>query len=103
MHGRARHPSTRHLEPVRKAMNERAAVGIVCSIGKASDGRVRLTMEDAESSGGERISWTITRLFTWKDYDRQQFLLTDLSEKDLADIGLSLVARLAALAESPEE
>ena len=50
------------------------------------------------SSSPRREVWEIKRLFTWRDFDQAAFFNTEFSERDLADIGLALVTRLAALA-----
>ena len=42
-------------------------------------------------------TWSKECLFTFKDFDRQAFLRSELSDRVLADIGLALVARLSAL------
>jgi uncharacterized protein YjiS (DUF1127 family) len=77
----------------------RGKVGLVCSIVERPDGQLRLIIDDAERTEGmDSQSWRTTALFTWQDYDRSGFLGSDLSDEQLADIGLNIVARLAALA-----
>jgi len=48
---------------------------------------------DSSSSSG---AWKTTALYTWREYDEQPFLESDLSESELSDMGLSIVSRLAA-------
>jgi hypothetical protein len=75
---------------------KRGKRAVVCSVVMQPDGNVRLVMDDAVSSTDEfPQSWRSTVLFTLKDYPAE-FLDSQLSEEQLADIGLSLVARLAA-------
>jgi hypothetical protein len=61
-------------------------------------GKVRLVLEDAapKSDG----TWASTRLFTYVELDASAFHSGQLSETQLADIGLNVVTRLAALAKA---
>jgi hypothetical protein len=65
---------------------------------EGDDGVVRFIMGDATPLQSDAQSWKADALFTWHEYPVRNFLDTSLSRKELADIGLSLVARLAALA-----
>jgi hypothetical protein len=57
-------------------------------------------MEDADRlDGSSPATWKTKVLFTSHDYDKALFLKSELSERELADIGLSLVSRLAALSQ----
>jgi hypothetical protein len=77
---------------------KRGKRAVVCSIVMQADGKVRLVMDDAASSTDEfPQSWRSDVLFTFNDYQAQEFLNSELSEKQLADIGLNIVLRLAAL------
>jgi hypothetical protein len=60
--------------------------------------KVRLVLEDAACMSGE--AWDVQRLFTHVDFDASAFDSTQLSERQLADIGLNVVTRLAALAKA---
>ena len=72
------------------------ARGIVCWLQDMEPGQVQLTMDDVErSSEGE--TWTKRVIFRTSKYDAKGFFEVELTEADLADIGLWLVARLAAL------
>ena len=73
--------------------------GMVCWLEERPDGQVRLVMDDVDRSSADPMSWKKKVLFTWRDYDASVFLQSELSEQELADIGLQVVTRLAALAQ----
>lgn len=74
--------------------------GVVCWLEAQPDGQVRLVMDDvARASVDGATGWKKKVLFTWRDYDETLFLQSDLSEHELADIGLNVVSRLAAIAQ----
>jgi hypothetical protein len=75
-------------------------VGVVCYLREQGEGKIRLVMDDALASSASQEMWEITRLFTWRDFDRAAFFETEFSERELADIGLALVTRLAGLTTS---
>jgi len=60
--------------------------------------KVRFVLEDAASTSS--AAWTSERLFTHVEFDASAFNSGQLSEKELADIGLNVVTRLAALAKA---
>jgi hypothetical protein len=65
------------------------------------DGTIRLVLDDVESADASfPQQWETTTPFTRNSYDRRAFLEVELSEAQLADIGLSIVARLSALAKA---
>lgn len=77
--------------------SKRNSRGVVCTLVINDEGRARLVMDDAESSTAVAPqTWRGTTLFTWMDFREDEFLPVDLSEAQLAEIGLSVVARLAA-------
>lgn len=81
-----------------KVISER---GVVCWLEAQADGQLRLIMGDVDR-GLDRSSagtWKTKVLFTSHDYDKALFLESDLSERELADIGLNVVSRLAALSQ----
>jgi hypothetical protein len=62
------------------------------------DGKLRLVVDDAVSSSAAFPQrWDTKALFTSNDYDRDGLMNSALSEAQLADIGLSVAARLIAL------
>jgi hypothetical protein len=60
--------------------------------------KVRLVLEDAALISAN--TWAVQRLFTHAEFDASAFGSGQLSEKELADIGLNVVVRLAALAKA---
>jgi hypothetical protein len=78
--------------------SQRGRVGIVCSVVRGSNGTIRLVMDDAASqSSSFPQQWQVETLFTCHDYDAASLLNVELTEQQLADIGLSLISRLSAL------
>ena len=78
----------------------RAEHGVVACMVPTPDGGYRLVLDDVSSSSADYPQvWNVTRLFTYKDFDGTRLIDTNLSEEELADIGLSLVARLVAFEE----
>ena len=71
----------------------RAKRGVVVCLRTLADGRVRIVFDDVNADSVERpASWKPTALFTWT-----QLQTVELSDKQLAEIGLNLVTRLRAL------
>jgi len=76
----------------------RETVGVVASLRDGPDGRLHLILDDVESVGAEEPRrWRAKTFFTVIGYDRERFVRSNLSERQFADIGLAVVARLAAL------
>jgi len=74
---------------------EQRRVAVICSLEELADGRVRLRLDDgATGEGGE---WVAKSHFTVREFQRAVFLDVDLPANELAEIGIALVARLAAL------
>lgn len=77
--------------------SKRNQCGVICTLVKRPDGRVRLVMDDASSpTNTTPQTWQSERLYTWQTFPEDEFLGVQLSEEDLSEIGLALVARLAA-------
>ncbi len=75
----------------------RNEVGVVTSLSRTPDGKIRLILDDVRSTPTlDAQGWRKSGLYTYFDFDGQAFLGPDLSERDLANIGLAIVARLAA-------
>ncbi len=89
------------LEPQDKT---RARYGVVSCLQVLKTGEVRLILDDVCSKTDHwPQAWQWHSFFTQKDFDDKQFLGCELSEEQLARIGLALVARLAALTTSDEQ
>ena len=79
----------------------RNTLGVVASAVALADGRVRLCFDDVKSqSANWPHEWRTESLYTWLECDADAFANTQFSERQLADIGLTLVARLAAIAKA---
>jgi len=84
-----------HAEPDHRP---RAFFGVVACVQKLEDGRTRLILDDVCSdSDSWPQSWQSHWPFTYHDFESKRFLGCELDEKQLAQIGLDLVARLSAL------
>src|ERR1700693_3270083 len=73
---------------------KRGRMGVVASVVKRPDGRVRLVFDDLERSDS---NWRTLGLYTWKDVSQRVFRSLKLTDKQLAEIGVALVVRLLAL------
>ena len=84
-----------HIEPKYKP---RPHYGVVSSLQLLESGEVRLILDDVSSETDKSPQvWQSLRPFTQRNFPGEDFLACKLSEKQLADIGLNLVARLSAL------
>lgn len=77
---------------------KRGAQGVVASIVERDDGSVRIVFDDVElAARGKGTRWRTLRLFTWKDLDAAALAESAIPQDQLAEIGFSLLTRLAAL------
>jgi hypothetical protein len=77
----------------------RGLLGVVCSITRSDQGQLTLFFDDVVNGSGSGLGpWTNRNPYTSLQVQSEtgEWLHT-LSEQDLANIGLSIVARLAAL------
>jgi hypothetical protein len=90
-----------HAEPENK---ERAKYGVVATIHITEDHRLRLALDDvcSDSDRWPQV-WHSHWPFTEKDYDPDAFFKGTLSQADLAQIGLIIIARLSALTNNPQQ
>ena len=90
-----------HSEPEYKL---RSYYGVVASLQLHEDGKVRLVLDDvcSQTDYWPQV-WQSHCPFTQNDFDRQAFLASELSEQQLAHIGLILVARLSALTTNQQQ
>jgi hypothetical protein len=71
--------------------------GVVCSLRELPGGKFRLVLDDVSNpKNSTKGAWNHEIVFTWKDYDKKELEEHNLSEKELADIGFNLLARLLA-------
>jgi hypothetical protein len=76
-------------------LKEQAA--IVVWIADVGDEFISLVFDDLQCIDEQAPArWRTQAPYTWHEYDKTQLLDMKLSERQLADIGLALVARLAA-------
>lgn len=79
----------------------RNSLGVVACAVSLEGGRVRLCFDDVKSrSANWPHEWQTESLYTWLECDAVSFAESQFSERQLADIGLTLVARLAGLAKA---
>lgn len=76
---------------------QRAKKGLVLCIHRTSEGKLRLVMDDvvAESDRWPQ-TWRSHVFVTRNEYDPEGFLEAQLTEAEFAEIGFTVVARLAA-------
>lgn len=86
-----------------ESANHADSLGLICRTTVTADGRIRLVMEDARKRGENSREWTVSNLYTEHDYDLRSFVDVELSERDLAEIGLCVVSRLMAFRETAHE
>jgi hypothetical protein len=90
-----------HLEPEYKP---RAHYGVVCCLQLLESGEVRLILDDvcSKTDFWPQV-WQSHCPFTQHDFAGKEFLACGLSEEQLAQIGLNLVARLSALTTNKQQ
>lgn len=74
-------------------MNRKRAVKI--SLEKIEGGTVRMNLVDIVQST-DATSWTEDVLYSFKEYDSEVFENLEFDDKELADFGYSIIARLYA-------
>ena len=79
---------TKHADSPRDTAGPRGDFGVVASVSRAPDGRVRLILDHVEAMPalGPEVH----------DFEHETFLNLKLKERELANIGLAIVARLAS-------
>jgi hypothetical protein len=77
-------------------------VGVVCSLEELQSGQLRVVLDDVRSeSKSTPGGWSHHVLFTHKDFEAQELDDLALSEKELAGLGFSILARLVAYRKRP--
>ncbi len=75
----------------------RGSEGIVASIVEIEDGKLRLVFDDVQIDSSEwPYDWKTRSLYTWLTMEAIELSEFTFSEKQLADIGATLIARLRA-------
>jgi hypothetical protein len=75
--------------------------GVVASLRLLPDNRVRVVFDDAVAVAGTSATpqqWAPSRLYTWAHFDASKFKAMEFTDKELADLGFNLLARLSVLA-----
>lgn len=72
-------------------MNKKA---IIIRLTKEESGKLRVNLDDLVQ--GTNNTWVQDALYTFKDYDKAEFEELEFDEKELADFGYSIMARLYA-------
>lgn len=68
-------------------------VGVVASLAVRPRGRIRIVLDDVKKSSA---GWRTIHLYTWKDLLARDLEEMSVSERDLANLGLAVLARLRA-------
>jgi hypothetical protein len=75
----------------------RGLEGVVASIVEIEGGKLRLVFDDVQIDSSEwPYDWKTRSLYTWLTMEAIELSEFTFSEKQLADIGASLIARLRA-------
>jgi len=78
--------------------NIRGNFGVLCSLRECKNGIIRINLDDVlNTSKSELGKWEHKALVTWKDYDIANFEKLELTEREYADFGHYIMARLVAI------
>ena len=76
---------------------QRGIEGVIASVVKLNEESVRIVFDDVKINSSEwPYQWQTKSLYTWIDLDANALTELTISEKQLADIGACLIARLRA-------
>lgn len=75
---------------------------VMVGLEKTSQGTMKICLDDLIESSNDPKNWNKDVLYTFKEYDIKTFEELDFSEKELADFGYSIIARLFAFYEQGE-
>jgi hypothetical protein len=90
-------------EDTRPDDGNRGATGLAVSVVERQDGKVWLVFDDVRRTGSMApFQWNTEWFFTRFEVDLADLLEHRLDDRVLADIGLAVVARLAARQVSPK-
>ncbi len=74
---------------------ERAKRGVLVSVQGTDEKTVRITLDDLVQ-GDKANTWAFDNLVTFKDYEKKAFENLTFTDKELADFGYYIIARLYA-------
>jgi hypothetical protein len=80
--------------------NTKQRSGVIASLSDQPDGTLRLTFDDVRAKSPDSGEWQRVTLYTYGQLDAAKLNDMSFSEKELADIAASLLARLAAIRET---
>jgi hypothetical protein len=81
---------------------KRGPCGVLLSLVEGKPGELRLVLDDVKNDSElGRGPWRHHSMFTFKGYEEKHITDLKLSEKELAEIGFNVLARLGALREHP--
>lgn len=69
---------------------------VIVGLEQVKEGKLKLTLDDLVQSNDESSRWIKDVLITFKEYDIRTFEELDFNDKELADFGYSIIARLYA-------
>jgi hypothetical protein len=69
---------------------------VIIRLEKVKDGKLKLILDDLVQSNNESSKWIKDALITFKEYDINTFKELSFTDKELADFGYSIIARLYA-------
>lgn len=79
-----------------KIKRHRAKRGLLICWNEGSNGKSDLSIDDIKQSEFSSQKWDLDVFFTSKQYDKDTLKNLDFSEKELADFGYTIIARLYA-------
>jgi len=80
--------------------DKRAKRGLLVCAAKSENGLMRITLDDVKRESDDGSHWNVDCFVTSKEYDERQFDKLDFDEKELADFGYYILARLHAFKET---
>lgn len=75
---------------------------VMVSLEKSKEGKLKLILDDLVQAKGKPTEWTKDVLITFKECDIKTFEKLEFSDKELADFGYYIIARLHAFYELDE-
>lgn len=69
---------------------------------KTYSGEIKIKLDDLVQSNDDQRGWVEDVIYTFKSYEANRFENLDFSEKELADFGYSIIARLHAFYQGGE-